>query len=299
MTRKSNTVEYFPHYADASTSMRKTIPYLESKYGYKGYAVWFKLLECLASSEGHYIPLESPLHLTNLKKRLSIDNASSLTGDELNVILDELANINAIDKELWQGNKIIWSDNFVGNLSTVYSNRHRSLPLKPPLLPTKHLQDTYSAPTAHLQPTYNETTVGVNTPGSKEPTENLQATYREPTDISRVEEVERSRVEEYCRSAFSEMIKIYEEEFAKKIVTPMVAEELKDIYSNYGLDIFKAAVKRVILNNKGGRNLRYIRPILEDFKLNGIPSDNGSKPKGSIDPPLTKYKYARDYDKAV
>jgi hypothetical protein len=160
MTRKSDTVEYFPHFANASTKM--TLLYLEGKYQYKGYALWFKLLECLASTEGHYLNLKLPLHQGFLTERLRI------TYSELTDILQELSSINAIDKELWTKNQIIWSDNFIANLSTVYTNRHRELPIKPIL--------------------------GSN--GSKPLTNNLQATYSEGTVISRVEEVEKSRVEE-------------------------------------------------------------------------------------------------------
>jgi hypothetical protein len=167
MTRKSDTVEYFPHFANASTKM--TLLYLEGKYQHKGYAIWFKLLECLASTDGHYFDLKLPLHQGFLTERLRF------TYGELTDILQELSDISAIDKELWEKHKVVWSDNFIANLSTVYANRHRPLPSKP--------------------------TFGNN--GSKplkiEPTNNLQTTYDEHTNISRVEEVEeveKSRVEE-------------------------------------------------------------------------------------------------------
>jgi len=48
MSRKTNTVEWFPHYANASSKMTLTI--LEKKYGASGYASWFKLLECIAQT---------------------------------------------------------------------------------------------------------------------------------------------------------------------------------------------------------------------------------------------------------
>jgi len=167
MPRMSNTVEYFPHFANASTKM--TLLYLEGKYQHKGYALWFKLLECLASTDGHYLDLNLPLHQGFLTERLR------LTYGELTGILQELAEISAIDRELWTTHLIVWSDNFVSNLSTVYSNRHRNLPTKP--------------------------SFGNN--GSKPPTANLRPTYSEDTDISRgsrVEEVEEvEEVDKTCR----------------------------------------------------------------------------------------------------
>ena len=158
MSRKTNTVEYFPHFANASSKM--TITYLESKYSHQGYAIWFKLLECLASTEDHYLKLSTNLHLQYVTSKLGISY------ELLIKILQDLAEIDAIDKMLWNKEKIIWSDNFVANLSTVYANRHRNLPIKP--------------------------TVSNNgdKPSEYTPTNNLQYTYGKPTVISRVEEVE-------------------------------------------------------------------------------------------------------------
>lgn len=44
------TVDYFPHFVKCG----RTIFILESKYGNDGYAFWFKLLEILGDTEGHY-----------------------------------------------------------------------------------------------------------------------------------------------------------------------------------------------------------------------------------------------------
>ena len=46
------TVDYFPHYANASS--RKTVEIMEVEFGAAGYAFWFKLLELLCRSPGHY-----------------------------------------------------------------------------------------------------------------------------------------------------------------------------------------------------------------------------------------------------
>jgi hypothetical protein len=49
-----NNADYFPHDADASSDEK--IVYLESKFGHTGYAVFFKLLECMARAEGFKLP---------------------------------------------------------------------------------------------------------------------------------------------------------------------------------------------------------------------------------------------------
>jgi Domain of unknown function (DUF4373) len=123
MSRKTNTVEWFPHYANASSKMTLTI--LEKKYGTEGYACWFKLLECLAQSDGHYISCQSTTQLEYLKCKLPVSNGNLMK------ILQEMADLSAIDKELWENQKIIWSDNFIQNVKEVYTNRRREIPLKP------------------------------------------------------------------------------------------------------------------------------------------------------------------------
>lgn len=138
MSRKINTVDWFPHYANASSKMTLTI--LEKKYGAEGYACWFKLLECLSQSDGHYISCQTTTQLEYLKCRLPVSNGNLMK------ILQDMAELSAIDKELWDKYKVIWSDNFIQNVKEVYTNRRRDLPLKPTNLPllTTNIQVDYN-----------------------------------------------------------------------------------------------------------------------------------------------------------
>jgi len=72
------------------------------------------------------------------------------------------------------------------------------------------------------------------------------------------------------------MVKIYEEE-VKTPITPMLAERIKDVEQEYNLEIFRAGLKKAV--TLGKRNLNYAIEIMKDYKLNGIPSGNGSKPQ--------------------
>lgn len=47
---EKQTVDYFPHFVKGG----RTIFILENKFGNDGYAFWFKLLEILGESEGHF-----------------------------------------------------------------------------------------------------------------------------------------------------------------------------------------------------------------------------------------------------
>ena len=123
MSRKqSNTVEYFPHDARASSS--DTITVLEGQFGNDGYAFWFKLLERLASSEGHYLDCRDPERWQLLLARAHI---TPERGEE---IMNSLIVMKAIDRELWEL-KIIWCQHLVDNIDIVYKNRRREVPTKP------------------------------------------------------------------------------------------------------------------------------------------------------------------------
>ena len=101
---------------------------IERHYGNDGYAFWFKLLELLGKTEGHYYDCNN------------IDNWEFLQAKTMflevkcNEILDKLAILGAIDKFLWEEKRIIWSDNFVSNISDAYKNRKRPVPKKPFLM---------------------------------------------------------------------------------------------------------------------------------------------------------------------
>ena len=121
MARKTKqTVDFFPHYC----LHKMTMFIVEEKYGNDGYAFWFKLLEKLCSSEGHYIDCN------DIIKWECFVSKSHITLEKAYSIVDKLSELQAIDFELWQ-NKVIWCQKFVDNIEDVYKNRRRTVPLKP------------------------------------------------------------------------------------------------------------------------------------------------------------------------
>lgn len=111
--KDKNTVDYFPHYCTSG----KTMYILENKYGNDGYATWFKILEMLGSSENHYIDCR------NISDWEFLQAKARVTSEVLSDILNTLVNLDAINKELWD-NKVIWSENFVENVSDAYLRRN-------------------------------------------------------------------------------------------------------------------------------------------------------------------------------
>jgi hypothetical protein len=115
------TVEYFLH----DCNYRITVFTIEQKYGNDGYALWFKLLETLGATKGHYLDLNKDVTLNFLSSKAHMDKERCLA------IITELSALEAIDQELWENYKIIWCQNFVDRLTKVYADRRNSPPPKP------------------------------------------------------------------------------------------------------------------------------------------------------------------------
>lgn len=127
---QKQTVDYFPHDVGATTG--DTLTALQGQFGNDGYAFWFKLLEKLASSDGHFIDCSNSQRWQVILGRSRVDE---VTGKKMMVLLVEMQ---AVDKELWQNHHIIWCQNLVDNLAMVYQNRRRTVPQKP--IPSDQLQ---------------------------------------------------------------------------------------------------------------------------------------------------------------
>jgi hypothetical protein len=120
---QKQTVDYFPHYTGASGG--KTLFILQNKFGNDGYAFWFKLLEVLGATEGHFFDYGKSAEWQFLLAKTGVSD-----GNKVLDILQTLANVEAIDPDLYQ-QKVIWSQHFVDNLTEVYRNRKRPLPERP------------------------------------------------------------------------------------------------------------------------------------------------------------------------
>jgi len=122
MTRpRKQTVDYFPHQCNHG----ETMFILEQRYGNDGYAFWFKLLEHLGKTEGHCLDCKKLTTLNYLAAKTLV------TKEKAEEMLNLLAELEAIDTELWLESKIIWSDNFVSGLAFAYRNREVVIPDKP------------------------------------------------------------------------------------------------------------------------------------------------------------------------
>jgi len=106
-------VDYFPH--DCSHGRKMHI--IETKYGNDGYATWFKLLEQLGKANNHYIDISDESNLMFLASIFRIDE------EKTNSILGDLAKLGAIDRDLFENHKVIFSHKFTESVEDAYRKR--------------------------------------------------------------------------------------------------------------------------------------------------------------------------------
>lgn len=115
-------VDYFSHDTNIAG---KTIYTLEQLFGNDGYAFWFKLLEILGQQEGLFYDCSIPSNWIFLTAKAKICE------EKATEIIKILVDLEAIDRELWEKKKIIWSDNFVSRVKDVFAKRGTEIPVKP------------------------------------------------------------------------------------------------------------------------------------------------------------------------
>ncbi len=120
---QKQTVDYFPHDTDASES--KTLTIIQAKYGNDGYAFWFKLLQLLGKSPGHYYDFNKPADWEFLLAKTHQNDTETAKG-----ILNTLSLLDAIDPELYQ-HGIIWCQKFVDRIADAYSRTVSGAPSRP------------------------------------------------------------------------------------------------------------------------------------------------------------------------
>lgn len=118
---KKSTVDYFPHY----TRSGKTIFILEAEFGNDGYSFWFKLLETLGSTDGMVFDWGNTVARKYLLAKAKVDEETALR------IIELLAEVDAIDRELWEKRRLLWSQNLVDNVRDAFKRRSSVLPQRP------------------------------------------------------------------------------------------------------------------------------------------------------------------------
>ncbi|MFR1907530.1 MAG: DnaD domain protein [Clostridium neonatale] len=238
---KKQKVDYFPHFVSSG----RTIFILENTYGNDGYAFWFKLLEILGDSEGHYYDCNNTANWQFLVAKTHVDEVSA------EKIIKTLIELGQIDEELWQ-NKIIWVQNFVDNLTELYRKRSTKLPSKPSLNGETKDNDSFRGE--------NSTSAGdnsVKTPQRKEK-ESIEKDSKEKNNIFYVFE----------NCGFGS-------------IDGYTMQQLEGLVKDFTFEWTKEAIE--IAAENGARNLKYVTKILENWKSKGKDykpnKNNSNEPK--------------------
>lgn len=246
---KSDTVEFFPHYATSG----KTLFILESKFGNDGYAFWFKLLELLCQQEGHYydFSIDSSWEFLIARARVGTERAVD--------ILHLLAEAGAIDKELYTVG-IIWVQHLVDNLAPVYEKRGRKPPERPnvkyPNRNNKSIsvpENAISGPGNTAQPVFPSQKIELSRISVPENTQ------------SRVEEsrVEESRVIPPIVPLEGDgAAAVFTKYFGEEKITDGLKIELKRLGSAYPPDWIEEAFREAVCQHPDKRHLKYVKGIL-------------------------------------
>jgi len=226
---KKQTIDYFPH----SCTHGKTMFIIEQKYGNDGYAFWFKLLELLGGTAGHYIDLndEATQEFLQAKTRISWDLCHE--------ILDLLAKLDAIDAELWE-HKIVWCQNFVDGISDVYKNRRTEIPSRPSF----YIEKPHDA----------DISTGEN-PKSKVKESKVEESKEEESNISTDDNYNSNNPFRYYQQNIGPLL---------PDIADLIDQYRKDLPDELITEAFKLAVK----NN--ARSMRYAEKIMISWMDKGI-----------------------------
>lgn len=239
---KKETVDYFPHIANSG----KTIFILESQFGNDGYAFWFKTLELLASTDGHVIDCRNT---SEWKFLLAKTNVSEDIGSR---ILDQLAELEAIDYELWQS-KVIWSDNFIKNIADVYKNRKTGLPKKPVI----KVSTSRNPSKDELLPV--ETIAQANN--------YEQSTNRNPQSKVKETKVNKTKVNytENSQSQLQSVLHFYQNNFG--VLSNYIQSDLMQWCSDLSPEL---AVKAMQIAQENQKSYNYAKGIMQNWLTKGI-----------------------------
>lgn len=118
---KKNKVDYFP--IPAKDGARMFV--MEQKFGDKGYCCYYKLLQLLAGTDNHVVDF------SKAEKLMYFVAILRSTSDQVIEMIDTLATLGAIDRELWDQQRKVWCQEFVDSIAVVYTNRKSPVPTNP------------------------------------------------------------------------------------------------------------------------------------------------------------------------
>ncbi|CCJ32867.1 Lin1244/Lin1753 domain-containing protein [Caloramator australicus] len=263
---KKQTIEYFPHFVNH----HKTMFILESKYGNDGYAFWFKLLEILGSTNGMYYDCKNIANWEFLLAKTHLDEETA------NNILNTLADLNAIDSELWGKARIIWSQNLVDNVKDAFKKRVSEMPKKPTIDDKNSNYEEfpeYNSEFPERKPSLNDVSGDGN--GERKEKERKEKESKRENNNFRNENSHLNNENENknLNNSLSldkntiELCKYYEQLRPGESISAHFSK-LQILIQEYGMEWVKEALERTI-KNKNKFILSYMEAILKNWQSEG------------------------------
>jgi DnaD/phage-associated family protein len=238
-------------------------------FGHEGISAWWQLLEHLGDTENHYICLRSQEDLELLASQMHFQP------NRLIEILVKLAELEAIDIELFNAG-VIWCQNFVDRLEPVYKKRKVPLPQKPLI---KNVSKQLLLPEISLSLSGKPLMLPV-IPQSKVKESRVKESREETvTAASLKDDLSEITVDgNETDNNIAIISTCYEQNIG--MLTPKIAEELRDLSREYSAEWFSEAVSEACRSN--ARRLNYVTRILERWKVDGFKSQKtgGGNGKG-------------------
>jgi hypothetical protein len=257
---------FFKHDTDASTDEK--IEALRTIYKNDGYAFYFILLERIYRTNNAELDISDEDTCRILAKKIMV----SLP--KFHALVKASIKQKLFDSDAFLSRNVLTSTGIQKRAKSVFVNRLEA-------------REEYNS---HKNQN-NQTQKGIVSE-----TETLQETKVETLQETKVETLQETKVEtpqdknksknkiididkeRDKKDEFLKIVNLFKEEYKlESSESSKTRDELNDILETYGYDIFYKATQKVAGTSKC--KLAYVYKIMEDYKLNGIPSGNGSKPQ--------------------
>jgi hypothetical protein len=282
---------FFKHDTDASTDEK--IEALRTIYKNDGYAFYFILLERIYRTNNAELDISDEDTCKILAKKIMV----SLP--KFHALVKASIKQKLFDSDAFSSRNVLTSTGIQKRAKSVFANR----------MEAREEYNSHKIPDNQIQnSTVSESETKVETK-----VETLQETKVETLQETKVETPQdknksKNKIIDIDKERdknieFLKIIKLFDEEYKTESSSQSskTREDLNDILETYGYDIFYKATKKVAGTSKC--KLAYVSKIMEDYKFNGVPSDNGKKPQVNsnntsgykINP--NQYSDVRDYGK--
>jgi len=121
---QKDAIDYFPHMVHGDKGQY----IVEHRHGNDGYVCYFRIKELLAETPGMCFCCGNPSDWEFLLAK------TQLSPQKCEDILQTMANVGTIDRDLWEQNRVIWWQKLVDDVKDVFRKRKQVIPMRPHII---------------------------------------------------------------------------------------------------------------------------------------------------------------------